>query len=638
MVQSRQIDIVELFARLSSDDKSVVFADEYFQRQAASFELDTGLTADIIADCIDSDGVKCCHFSMYLPQDQSLEFVFNNARADCFAQGRLISYDNQQLLVWIPKDPVSRRYDSHGRIEQKADLNVEIQSSPNQLKLTTTGKAGHKLEFGIVFFTRDIQSFKDQITNCAPIELRKVAKTHWFFYENIRNVWDYLVNDGIFSCQNLGHKSLWQSQNPAYALYYYLTYLYDQTGKKIYRLLCDFIAYVVMLSLPENGRWRHGIWTDIMETHMVYQAAGIHVLLSYYERTRQSIFLQKAVSIMDYLISAADKLTEDEIWFLHDSLELNVQDAELHYKNLKLSTAFGKSRSNTLCLNSHIWTLTTLHRLNQLAPSQQYSDYFEKGLGALKRVLQAEPAGILYSTAYKPRDILVKLSVKTQNRLIKRLTKMYSEGLKQYILPHLKKFFPRLSMPNGFIERDLSATCLSDFYHHLNIKDMLILYGRIPADWLREIIDKSISYTVDCSHVTYLTMLGARSVLFLDILLLYTGLVDDKYLRFLPEYISVFRKAGLCVSVDILSNPFVAGRACSLQVDNNNIVVLTPAGRSGIFAIIVNATDKDEKITIKSESKDQTDRLKIVDSHNRDIPWKDEIVISKLDYVKVLRS
>ena len=635
MAEYTQIDLVELLTASAQSEVSAAFEDGYFRRQTLNLNPNPAVSASIIIDSIDDEGVKCCHISTHFSEDKSLDFVFDGAEDVSSTQGHLITYGEGEGLFWIPKEPVSRLYDSNGRVENSGPLSFEVKSLPGGFQLSVEGKAGRRVEFSAVIFTKNVESFTNQIRHYHPIELRKVIRSDWFYYEGLKDLWDYFINGTFFNTQHQVHKRAWQGQNTAHVLYYHLDFLHNQTKKDIYRLLCDLIAYSVMLSLPDDGRWRHGIWTDIMETHTVHQVAGIHLFLSHYKRWGKEIFLQKAKLAADYLIWIADELSEDEIWFLHDTLETNMADSKLFY-NIFPSEAFGKSVPNTLCLNSHIWTLTALYRLKQLDSDQRYGQYFEKGLNALKHVLQARPCDLLFCEVYRLRDFLARLCTKSKSKITRKVHKVYTLTLMRHLLPFLKKTLPRLVMPNGFIERDLSYSALSDFYHFRNIEDILMLYNQTRADWLGEIIKKSVKYSVDSGLAKHVFAREPKAMVFLDVLLLYCGVVDEQYLPLLPEYIASFQELNSSVPVNILSNPLIAAAGSPLRVDNEDVLVLAPAGGKNIRAIVINATDKNRKVTIKSDSEGETDELEIIDPENRRFSLGQEVVVPKMDLVKVV--
>lgn len=226
------------------------------------------------------------------------------------------------------------------------------------------------------------------------------------------------------------------------------------------------------------------------------------------------------------------------------------------------------------------------------------------------------------------------LCTKTENKIVKKLLKVWTLVLIRHLLPFLKKKFPRLLMPNGFMERDLSHSALSDFYHFRNLEDILILCNLTRADWLLEIVTKSVKYTVDSRLADYVLSREPKAILFLDILLLYSDIVDDQYLPLLPKYLADFQKSSSAVPVNILSDPFIADPSAPLYVDNENVIVLAPAAGKNFKAVLINPTDKDRKVMLKLL--DEADDMEITDSKNRKFSTSLEIVVPKMDFVKVV--
>ena len=94
----------------------------------------------------------------------------------------------------------------------------------------------------------------------------------------------------------------------------------------------------------------------------------------------------------------------------------------------------------------------------------------------------------------------------------------------------VRRVFPRIVYPNGFTERDLSLSFFSDSYNIINLKDLLILYGKEPLPWLCPYIKNDLTFVRD-----YLTKIGFASALasspfyieLLDILYLYSKLIAE---------------------------------------------------------------------------------------------------------------
>lgn len=640
MEKCRQISFAELFETLEDKIGRHVFADKYFERRTVETRPDPDMTLNVIVDSLKNANIKCYHISIVLSDSKTLEIEFEQADHVLYDQGRLISSPKKEMLYWIPQDPFLRKYDDYGRIEDQKKLAFETKTNTNGFSLSIKGSSENCIEFCVLTFSNNIESFTNEICELSPLETRKVVRAKWFCYEGLDDIWKYFINAKVFDTDNIevSVKKGTECQNITFALYYYLEYLYNQTHKQIYRHLCDLIAYSLLLSFPEDYRLRHGSWTDLMETHTVYQVSSIHVLISCYERSGCEIFLQKAIGAMDYLISLADELDQGDIWFLHDTLERNMEDVRLFYKQLTPSKAFGKSVSNTLCINTHMWTLIALFRLNQIAASDKYSQVFDKGLSSLKKVLQAKPCTLLYNIVYRLWDILVRSNLKHQSRLTNKLLKVYKIILRRHLLLFLKKTFPRLAMPNGFLERDLSHSTLNLNYHLVNLKDMLILYGQIKEKWLKELITKSINYSLSSDVVEYFGLHNPNALAHLDNLFLYSSLIDQQYLSRLLQHISIFRKNGLPLTMDLLSSPLMANYSLRISVDDDEVIVLTPACNEQITAVLLNPTREDKKVCVKSNLDNESKGFELVDSENGRSLWKNEVVVPRSGYVKIVKK
>lgn len=638
MTETTLINLFEICTRSCRGAGSALFEDDYFSRHKISFKPDHLIDMDIIVDCIDTLGVECLYISLDSQQDRRIEFVFTDAQIVSHPQGRLITDKEQSRLFWIPISPALREYDDHGRMATNVESAFEIIPQSSGFRLAGMCKAGLKLEFVMLLFRKRIESVSKELTDLAPVETKHLVRDTWFRYEGVSNVWDYLINGMIFSTRHIPVRKAWNSQNLAYGLYHYLDFLLKRTEKQIYLICRDLVAYSVMLSLPADGRWRHGIWTDLMETHMVHQATGIHILLSFYEDTGNKLFLQKSRAAADYLISCVDELDDGKVWFLHDSLEENPEDARLYYKDMVHSTAFGKSLSNTLCLNTHISTLTVLHRINELAGDDRYKKAFDEGLASLKRVLGETPCSIIYGIVYRFRDFLLKLVLKTNRKIIRKIQRRYDDALRKSILPALKRKHPRFVMPDGFIERDISYAHLSDIYHLLNIKCLLMLYGQTPREWLARIIRKSTMYTFDSGLARYMAVYGSRAVVVLDVVFMYSALIDERYLRFLPDYLKYFGKLNLHPQVDILADPLFANRSAALYADSDDVLLLAPAQSTRFVAVIINLADNDTRVTISSAGDEDLENLEIVDLQNNKYSCAQEVTMPGNSCLKVVKK
>jgi len=216
-----------------------------------------------------------------------------------------------------------------------------------------------------------------------------------------------------------------------------------------------------------------------------------------------------------------ERLDDGSLWFLHDTIE---HSKSHHFK----STLFGKTSGNSLCINTHVQALTVLHRLHLAIPEKKiYAEMFEKGARALRRVLNYEPGEAVYRLLmfwvmkYKTRSeahsIWGRLKNSLEGRIIRRI----------YWL--VRRQFPRLVQPGGFIERDLTRTFALDSYHITNLKDLLTLYQQEPFIWLRPYIENGYAFVrkfLDKLDLTNAVIRSPHYIEVIDILHLYNKLIE----------------------------------------------------------------------------------------------------------------
>ncbi len=630
------VDMIAVLDDACRGTESPVFEDSFYARHRLAGSIDNSVNVEVLTDWIKDRGARCFYVSASVLEDRNVRLDFPDAEVVCRMQGTLIARRSKGELLWLCGGPSLRTYDEQGRLLSNAVGSFDtVQSAP--LSAEFYCKTAGRLEFAVLLFEDGSESVYRELTDCAPLEIMPIMKDDWLRYTGAASVWNYLINGKVYSTQHLPVRKAWNSQNLAHAIYCYLSYLRQHTGKRIYAIMRDLVAYAVALSLPEDGRWRHGSWTDLMETHMVHQVSGIHVLMSYYEDTGRAMFVQKARCVADYLLGRVDRLDDGNTWFLHDSLEESRDNAKYHYSSIILSNAFGKSDSNTLTLNSHIWTIIALQRLNELAADEQYEAAIASGLISLRRMLEAKPFSICYSIVYWPWDVLIKMTTATRNGLARKILKWYEDRLKQTVLPAFKKRYPRFIMPTGFSERDLCHSHLSHFYHLLNVKDFLVLYSVRREEWLGRVIRKCMRHILRSGLARYEAVYGSRAVVFLDVLLLYSALFDEKHLRHLAAYLKYFTKMKLPVQTDLLADPLVANPCVQFRVDTDDVLLLAPAHDSRFVAVIINLVDTEVRAVIHTNGVDLCN-FEIVDDRQISYSAKREVVVPGDGYLRIVRK
>ena len=629
MTESYTIDVRDILERVRSCPEATIYEDDAFMRRRLVIEGHG--TLSVVADYLAEYKATCLHFSFDCKEDVRVIFRFSGCGATSDSGGlRLIDVETKRLY-WIPQEPKVRLYDCHGKITKNIDVPASVESGEESVQVSVSSQCGCFLELAVIVFD-DGDSFAGQFSDFSGVETRHMIRDAWFVYENICDTWKYLVNGFFYSIERLPVAEAWPCEHPAYFLYNYLSFLYGRTGKSVYAFQRDLVAYSLMLTLPSDGRWRHGVFTDVRETHTGFQGCGIYVLMAHYRESSRDIFLKKAYQAVDYLVTLVDEFGSDRLWFLHDSLETSLETVRLHYEPFLESEAFGKSLSNTLTLNTHVWTLVVLKRFYDLTGDEKYLRLFDRGMGSLEVVLGARPATFLYRIVYGIRDMIIKsLSRKCRQQVV-NVRGRYESILRRTVLPAMKRRFPRLIMPNGYTERDLSYTNLSDYYNAINIQYLLVLYGRAKNDLLRDTISSAVRYFLSSGYIEYVTQYASRPALFVEILLMYAALIDESALCFVLKYLKYFRERGVSLQVDLYSSPLIACRELPIRIDNEKLDFLTSAYDDFFVAAVFNCTDSEEQACIQN-----ADEFEIVDSKGNRIDGGRPVSVGAGDYVKIVK-
>jgi hypothetical protein len=476
-----------------------------------------------------------------------------------------IAHGENKFTIWLPAAPVGFCFDKHQRIVASSQLNLSYhwEIFPHlRLVLTRSRDVAETITFPFLVLQDPEGSFYDELRFLNDYERRLYRKTDWFFSRKPSAIWNYLINGSVYDPRSWkGIDKRFKCQQCAYAWWSYFCFLHEETGKKIYDVLQDEIAYSVLLDMSENGEWGHGYWSDDMETHARFHLDGIHLLISQYEKTRENIWLVAAERGMNFVFShLTEFINEEDIWFLHDTLERQNSGLHARFK----PKIFGKKLESTLCLNTHLQALTVLSRLRHILPENSiYLGMFDKGMRALQKVLDHRTAEFFY----RPLMSLIignRVNVnKARNESCSawdRLKNGLEWRLVQKIYWLLRRKFPRIVFPGGFIERDLNFSFFSEIYHIINLKDLLILYRREPFPWLYPYIKKGFAF----EH-NYIQKLGLEKALkispyyieYIDILCLYDRLIEAVASGVIDSTVQkIFQQTG-GYSLDFYASEFV---------------------------------------------------------------------------------
>jgi len=445
-----------------------------------------------------------------------------------------VRHEQDIYTVWLPSKVDLFYFDRHNRVSSSQDshLSYEWEFHPHlQLNVSETGLEGAAVVVPYIVFQDPSGQFFEELSSLDAVERHLYRKSDWFFAERPADIWNYLIYGNIYdprSHEQVGKR--FKCQQCAYAWWNYFDFLHKETGKKVYALMQDEVAFSVMLDMSAEGEWRHGFWSDTIETHSRFHLDGLHLLISQYEKTGQPMWLEAAERGMAFFLRHLTDFFDDGTpWFLHDTIENSNKSKPLHFK----STIFGKTAGNSLCINTHVQALTVLHRLHVTAPDKRiYGDQFEAGARALRRVLNHQPAEQLYKPLiFWIFKVLVRIVV-SESKWKKRMFFLERQIIKK-IYWLICRHFPRIVQPGGFIERDLSLTMGADDYHVTNLKDLLTLYKQVPFTWLRPFIVDGIIFVRNL--VNDLTVINALEhssyyIELIDVLYLY-----DKFIERVPS-------------------------------------------------------------------------------------------------------
>lgn len=410
----------------------------------------------------------------------------------CPAGGWLLEGEQS---FWLPRLPMARQLDAQGHIlkETAASL-AQLQLDHQGLRVALAPPAGWVIDLVVWQLT---PTLKAELTALTPIETQ--AYFLWgshTCYRRPAELYAHLIHGWVYENRATWPKH-WKicSENDAHALYVLFSGLARATGKTLYRLFKRQLILAVLARQAEDGGFYHGEWTDQMESHFRLAASALHLFMDALEESRDPALEQALQQGIEFLLQRADRL-EGGIWFLHDSLETTTAGMRQSPFIWLPCRAFGKSESNMLVLNTHLDTTIAVDRAAALLNLPTWQEAVSKANRATENLLNAAPATwlyrlIFYSIALSFLPTAQAAALPLWQRALKRL------GWKYWIpyFHYLKRQFPRLVMPGGYLDRALSLKGIATAYQAINVMDLVRLKARFPTLNLRAYIDQAIDFT-----------------------------------------------------------------------------------------------------------------------------------------------
>ncbi len=418
----------------------------------------------------------------------------------CAAGGWLLaSRDRSTSSYWLPNSATLRRVSEQGHIlEERA-------TEPDSFDLDTTGVVmafastpeGWTLD-AIIWRLND-PALIEELQTLAPIE----TQGYFLFgshtrYDRPADLYRHLIHGWVYEDRYAWpHKRRICSENDAHALHLIFSGLHRTTGKRIYDLFKTQLLLSVLSRQSEDGGFRHGEWTEKMESHYRLHCSAMHLMMDTLSEVDEPIGRQALRQAATYLAKQTDD-TNLGIWFLHDELEKSTDSMEHGPFNWVRSRAFGKSESNMLVLNTHLDASVAIARAGNQLGEDCYAELLSSAQAATRSLLDARPAEWLYRPLFWAiGQTLLPVEEAVRLPLVKRAIKRMAW---KHLIPHLpdiKCRFPRIVMPGGYIDRELSLRTWAHPYLSINLMDLLRYRGYFLDTTLDDQIHQTARYTYD---------------------------------------------------------------------------------------------------------------------------------------------
>ena len=512
-------------------------------------------------------GASCCFVRLPYGPARTVRFAVAGgcAMESCPSGGWLVrSTDEASCSYWLPQPPVSRSVDSHGRIlsEQPAPL-VGVDASSTGVALGIEVGGDSHLDCAVWRLPPDARDLLDALQRPLILEMQPVFM--WGSHTAFRgpaDVYRYLVNGFVYENRfEWRHKWKICAENEAYSLYVTLQGLETATRKRLYTLLKQQVLLSVISRQSADGGWHHGEWSDFMESHYRLHNGAVLLLEAALEERPDDAVKMALDRAAAYTARHTDQ-TSLGLWFLHDSLEEDLELLRKSGSKLIPSRILGKSPATKLILNTHLDSTVVLDRYREITGDTQYADQVASARGTTRALLALRPAEALYRLVYWAVGLALRPASEAEQLPLP--LRAARRAVREYLLPRLhqiKRRFPRMVMPGGLIERHLSMPHFDVNYQTVNIMDLARLWRRFPDEDLAGIVQGAVDAVRSTSLLKYWTEMKQRQALGYWLEALYhlcTLGPAAEYRRYLAEAILIAEDAELGLPPSLLgANPEV---------------------------------------------------------------------------------
>ena len=450
--------------------------------------------------CLDSlaPGVAC----LFLRHSVQASFTLPAAYGflACAAGGwLLLSDDSTQPTYWAPHPLTYRKLNADGHILQERPASItEVFTAQDSTTLRVVQEEeGWRLDGVLWRFDRSEESLVAELQALAPIE------TQGYFllgshtrYRQPSDLYRHLIFGWVYEDRySWPHKRRICSENDAHALHLIFSGLQRATGKRTYGLLKAQLLLAVLSRQSEDGGYRHGEWTEHMESHYRLHCSAMHLMMDALSEVDDPVVRAALARGMAFIADKHD-VTEVGAWFYHDELELTKSGMNCAPFKWLPGQALGKSPQNMLVLNTHLDTLIALDRYRQLTGDARFSALVESGVKSAHALLALRSAEWLYRLLFSAINLTLLPTAQAMRlpiwmRLWKRI------GW-QVFIPHLyqiKNRFPRLVMPGGYIDRHLGLGSWAFHYLTVNIMDLTRARRRFGGLGFDDVLHEAARFT-----------------------------------------------------------------------------------------------------------------------------------------------
>ncbi len=505
--------LLDLLKHFSADDGRVAMQLRGAQRHIGSQD-----GVDIVRDDFSDEAASALFLRVHSSAEGSvrLRLAGNHLLKRCAIGGWMFQPTTpHEAVFWVPRLPMCRTLDAFGRIcaESPATLaNMEI--GGGEASATFELPPGQVLDC-VVWRLQSANPGTDEGHSVDELMTTTSLESQpYFIYAShsatrcAADFYTHLVHGKVYgACWAWPKKLKICDELDALALHMVASALGQSTGKRVYRLLRRQIVLAVLCRQDADGGFRHGEWTDQYESHNRLINGAMQLLATEFAAAPEPALEGALRGIARYLAEQVDQ-TDAGAWFLHDSLERSEEGMRHYPLGWERGNWLGKSPTNLLILNTHLDCMLALARERAACGDDTHAGLLQSAESCLRTVMSARPADWLF----RPLLNVIALSLlpkAEQERLPLVYRALKRLGWK-YLIPRwhlIRRRFPRLQMPAGYIERSLGQADFVHRYHGVHLMDFERLLACAAVDpkdpqW-SSISDGLVEFGVT-SHVTRL--------------------------------------------------------------------------------------------------------------------------------------